>query len=271
MGFESRLTFFEFTLLTKIVERSKKGAAERGAENYVRQIETEAMALRTEGTILHGTYSIKTNGNLCSGTSATCSESEEIRINMNGIKPKGGTVQIEHGKVVSTGTSLTIEDYAVTINENGSATAAKVEEDTAKNSSYYSWGTGQIGGSLPSDADSDLSKVVTDGYPYLKIDSADGETIDAAYACFQKDGKKYCLKGNDTEAYSANEDIIKEAFKEVLGTSSCFDDEDGYRCQYGSFDVFAYPDGMVGTTDYHGLCYISDNDFECCKDCVVFH
>ena len=119
-------------IIMRVIENSKKAAAERGAENYVHAVEIQAAALRTDGTILDGTYGINSNGNLCPNNVSTCNASEEIKIDMNGKKPSSGSVVISNGKVVASGandatTSLTIGDYTATIGSNGNATATKVE------------------------------------------------------------------------------------------------------------------------------------------------
>ena len=85
-------------IVMRIIENSKKGAAERSAQNYARAVETELMVLKANGTIIEdGNYSIKSNGNLCLDDECE----KELVINMNGNKLSGGRVQIENWKITA--------------------------------------------------------------------------------------------------------------------------------------------------------------------------
>ena len=114
-------------IVMNIIERSRKGAAERSAENYLSAVETEVMSLRANGTILSdGTYTINEDGDVCLNSGCT----EKITIEMSGTKPSSGTVAISNGKVVASGannatTTLTIGEYTATIDSNGNVVATK--------------------------------------------------------------------------------------------------------------------------------------------------
>ena len=106
-------------IVMNVIENSKKGAAERSAENYIDAVETKVATSRLDGNILEGTYTIDDNGNL-TGNGLT----KPLIIEMSGTKPTGGTVTIENGQVVPTGTTITIGDYDVSYNEENKAYVA---------------------------------------------------------------------------------------------------------------------------------------------------
>ena len=256
-------------IIMRVIERSKKGAAERSAENYIHAVETEAMALRTEGTILDGTYEIKSNGNLCLDKSTTCNESGEIKIDMNGKKASSGSVVISNGKVTSTGTTLTIEDYIVTINENGSATATKGSGSAEqayvqvfKPQYYGDWSFMATVGSTDVPASPSTEPPSGKSY-YLGYDVSDGK-ISAAYVCFIRDideiSTEYCLKGYDTDAYGTNQDIITDAYQDVIDTDDCSFSNDRSECRVYPFSATLTSSGYVDLGRYTHSCYVSSSN-----------
>ena len=258
-------------IVMRIIENSKKGAAERSAENYVHAVQTEVAALRTEGTILEGTYGIKANGNLCLDKTTTCNEAGEIKIEMTGKKPSGGTVVISNGKVQATGTSITVEEYTVTINASGSATATKgngSSNEVAELPHYYwyEWSDGSLADGVPSSAS---ESVPEDRNFYLRFDSASGTTIDAAYVCLVRNESEYCLKGADDDAYIANQDVIREAYEEVADTSACYFSASGSGCAVDGLGANVYHSGYEYQDPYVEVhyrdsgCHIDGNDFGC--------
>ena len=73
---------------------------------------------------------------------------------------------------------------------------------------YYSWVSDsvKVGDPLPDDINSYTPGSNT---YYLGFDSNDGENISAAYLCFKKDGKEYCLKPGN---YLINIDLVSYIF-----------------------------------------------------------
>ena len=51
-------------IVMNTIEKSKKGAAERSADNYIDAVETTVATKRLDGNILEGTYTINDKGNL---------------------------------------------------------------------------------------------------------------------------------------------------------------------------------------------------------------
>ena len=99
-------------IVMNTIEKSKKGAAERSADNYIDAVETTVATKRLEGDILEGTYTINDKGNL-EGNGLT----EPLVIEMKGNKPTSGTITIKDGQVTIDST-MTIGDYDFVYNED---------------------------------------------------------------------------------------------------------------------------------------------------------
>ena len=109
-------------IVMNTIKNAKKGAAERTADNYIKQVETTIAEKKLENNPLaDGPYTIDSNGNL-TGNGLT----ESVTIDMSGTKPNGGTVTIANGLVSKEGTTMTVGDYNVVYSE-GMCTASKVE------------------------------------------------------------------------------------------------------------------------------------------------
>ena len=101
-------------IVMNTIKNAKKGAAERTADNYIKQVETTIAEKKLENNPLaDGTYTIDSNGNL-TGNGLT----ESVIIDMNGTKPSGGTIKISNGGVSKDGTKLVVGDYNVKYKED---------------------------------------------------------------------------------------------------------------------------------------------------------
>ena len=107
-------------IVMNTIEKSKKSAAERSADNYIDAVETAVATKRLDGVILDdGVYSIKENGNICIDKTTTCTDDTEVKVEINGTKPASGSkVALTNGQVVATGTSLLIDGYTVAYNSD---------------------------------------------------------------------------------------------------------------------------------------------------------
>ena len=237
-------------IVMKVIESSKKSAAERSSENFIREVETESLSLRAEGTILNGIYSINENGNLCPTNEESCDETKEIKINMAGTKPSGGSVVISNGKVQATGTSVEIEDYVATISESGSIV---VEKDLEPK--YYGW----IQQGTISDG---LSYIGDKGYYdiYLGFASADGKKIDAVYVCSSDyNGTEYCLRGLDPNSFERNKRKLNQAFN-----GNCSIDGEYYSCKKSNHDFATISEsGHVSISRSGEYCEVQNDLFTC--------
>ena len=89
-------------IIMRVIENSKKGAAERSAENYIREVETMIVAERVNSdTIEDGLYTLDSNGDICLDQECT----KKLEVTMKGTKPSSGTIVISNGKVVASGRS----------------------------------------------------------------------------------------------------------------------------------------------------------------------
>ena len=104
-------------IVMNTIKSSKKGAAERSADSYVKQVEVAVAEERlSKNEVLEGEYQITSDGNLCRDKSASCSDDKKIKIEMSGTKPTSGKIKITNGSVDQTSSSMTIGDYTVSYN-----------------------------------------------------------------------------------------------------------------------------------------------------------
>ena len=140
------------------------------------------------------------------------------------------------------------------------------------NPQYYYFGFDFSGGVGTTFAPTNpLSVPPTGEILYLGYDVTDG-VITAAYACFRRNEMEYCLKGNDTSAYTINTEILKDAYSDVLDAETCFFVDGRSDCDVGGLNAGAESDGYVyvdsigyvseSVTNAH--CYVHhDGDFGC--------
>ena len=114
-------------IVMNTIKNAKKGAAERTADNYIKQVETAVAESRIDGTkVANGTYNIQPDGNLCPTSGCGENDKNKITIDVSGTKPKSGTVTIKNGGVSQDGTKLVVGDYNVVYNDD-KCTATKIE------------------------------------------------------------------------------------------------------------------------------------------------
>ena len=112
-------------IVINTIKNAKKGAAERSADSYIRQIETTVATERLEGNILEGEYIVQSDGNLCPVSGCGEDDKDKIIVEMEGNKPTSGTIKISNGEVENSST-MTIGDYSLVYSDN-KWTAMKVE------------------------------------------------------------------------------------------------------------------------------------------------
>ena len=110
-------------IVMNTIKNAKKGAAERSADNYIKQVETAVAKAKLEKkSIQNGTYDIDKDGNL----TGEGLPDGKLEIDMSGTKPSSGTVTISNGEVSQDGTKLVVGDYNVIYNDD-KCTATKIE------------------------------------------------------------------------------------------------------------------------------------------------
>ena len=104
-------------IVMNTIKNAKKGAAERSADSYIKQVETAVAEERlNKNEVLEGEYQITSDGNLCRDKSASCSDDNKIKIEMSGTKPTSGKIKITNGSVDQSSSSMTVGDYTVSYN-----------------------------------------------------------------------------------------------------------------------------------------------------------
>ena len=229
-------------IVMNTIKKSKKGAAERSAEGYIRAVETTVATDRLNGNILeNGEYEITSDGNLCKDKSASCSDDQKIKIEMNGTKPTSGKVKITNGNA-EISTKLTFGDYDVKYN-----TESKKYEATEKGSTsstvVYRFSTDEIKIGDTIDL-GDTTKYATDSSTlgenyYLKHIVDKDNKVTESYACAIFNSKEYCIRGGNSSfyGYSENESnytgnalILKKLRDEKIEGISCSFSVNGSYC-----------------------------------------
>ena len=183
-------------IVMNTIKNAKKGAAERTADNYIKQVETAvAEAKLGNNSIPNGTYDIDGNGNL---TGAGLPDGK-LEIDMSGNKPSGGTVTISNGEVLQIGTTMTVGDYEV-IYSNNKCTAGTIVYRRSSDEI-------KIGDTIDI---SDTSKFTKDAstlgkFHYLKHVLDKDNKVTESYVCAILKGKEYCLT-NGEYGYAENEE-----------------------------------------------------------------
>ena len=119
-------------IVMNTIKKSKKGAAERSADSYIKQVETVVATERLEGNILEGEYIIQSDGNLCPVSGCGEDDKDKIIVEMEGNKPTSGTITINNGQV-TTSSTMTIGEYDVSYDETAKKySAIKLETYSIK-------------------------------------------------------------------------------------------------------------------------------------------
>ena len=103
-------------IVINTINNAKRGAAERSADNYIKQVEVAIATKRLDESTsnlssLDGTYEINSEGNL-EGDNLT----EPLVIEMSGDRPTSGTIIVKDGEVQNS-SSMIIGDYDVSYDE----------------------------------------------------------------------------------------------------------------------------------------------------------
>ncbi len=259
-------------IVMNTIKKSKKGAAERSADSFVKQVETAVTTERLNGNIIEdGEYEITSDGNLCKDKSASCSDDQKIKIEMSGTKPTSGKVKITNGNV-QISTKLTVGDYDVKYN-----TESKKYEATEKSSTsstvVYRWSkdTINIGDTIDP---SDTTKYTTDSSTlgksnYLKHVLDKDNKVTESYGCVLIDNgkKEVCLRGGKSSYYGLAENeadytgnmlILKNLKNENIEGLSCdFSSSANYSiCSDDSVYLRAFSNGDVNAGVDFGDCSV---------------
>ena len=258
-------------IVMNTIKNAKKGAAERTADNYIKQVETAVAEERlSKNEVLEGEYQITSDGNLCRDKSASCSDDNKIKIEMSGTKPTSGKIKITNGSVDQTSSTMAIGDYTVSYNST-KKTYEATEKENSSSTVVYRWSTDKI--SIGDIIDlSDTSKFTKDASTlgknyYLKHILDKDNKVTESYACAIFNSKEYCVRGGkdnsgktfygyaENEAdYTGNALILKKLRDaKIEGISYYFDAVDSY-CSGVSVSLYVISTGSVNAGGADGSC-----------------
>ncbi len=266
-------------IVMNTIKNAKKGAAERTADNYIKQVETAVAEAKLENkSVPNGTYNIDGNGNL---TGAGLPDGK-LEINMSGNKPSGGTVKISNGGVSQDGTTMTVGNYNVKYNQGNNKYEASEKGGASSTTVVYRWSTDEIkiGATIDPNNTSKFTKdasTLGKNY-YLKHILDKDNKVTESYACAIFNSKEYCVRGgkdnsgNTFYGYAANEAdytgntlLLKQIRDAKIAGVSCDIRADSSRCGGGSVSLDAGSLGGVRANGDDGNCNVSVDGSSYCE------
>ena len=255
-------------IVMNTIKKSQKGAAERSADSYVKQVEVAVATKRLDGDILEGTYTINDKGNL-EGNGLT----KPLEIEMNGNKPTSGTIKIINGQV-TTDSKMTVGSYEVAYNPTTKKYEAAEKGNTSSTTVVYRWSTDQIkiGATIdPTKYTKDASTLGKSSYLKHVLDK--DNKVTESYACGIFNGKEYCLRGGNSSFYgyaanpsdyTGNALILKQIEDaKIEGTSCRFNANNSY-CNADSVSMGAISGGGVNAGGGGSSCGINGDGSSYC-------
>ena len=269
-------------IVMNTIKNAKKGAAERTADNYIKQVETAVAESRIDGTkIANGTYNIQPDGNLCPASGCGENDKDKIKIDMSGNKPTSGTVTISNGEVSQNGTTMTVADYNVRYNQENNKYEATEKGSTSSTTVVYRWSKDPISiGDIinPSDTSKFTKDASTLGKnSYLKHVLDKDNKVTESYACGIFGGTEYCVRGGkdnngnsfygyaeNKADYTGNALILKQIEDAKIEGVSCGFIARSSDCYVGSVYLSADLNGHVDTGVGEGNCDVRDDGSSRC-------
>ena len=257
-------------IVMNTIKNAKKGAAERTADNYIKQVETAVAESRIDGTkITDGTYNIQSDGNLCPTSGCGENDKDKIIIDMSGNKPTSGTITISNGEVSQNGTKLVVGDYNVKYDQEKSKYEASEKGNESSTTVVYRWSTDgiDIGATIdPSNTSKFTKDPSTLGKSiYLKHVLDKDNKVIKSYACAIFSSKEYCLT-NGEYGYAEKEDdytgsalILKQIDDAKIEGVSCYFNFESHdsSCSVGSVRLSADSNGGVDADGGDCLCSVN--------------
>ena len=265
-------------IVMNTIKNAKKGAAERTADNYIKQVETAVAEAKLENkSVPNGTYDIDGNGNL---TGAGLPDGK-LEINMSGNKPTSGTVTIKNGGVSQNETTMVVGDYDVKYNQEKNKYEATGKGNASSTTVVYRWlkEVVSIGDIInPSDTSKFTKDASTLGKSsYLKHVLDKDNKVKESYACAVFNGKEYCVRGGkdnngnsfygyaeNKADYTGNALILKQIEDAKIEGVSCGFIARSSDCYVGSVFLSADLNGHVDTGVGEGSCDVRDDGSSRC-------
>ena len=253
-------------IVMKTIKNAKKGAAERSADSYIKQVEVAVATSKLDGKdVQDGTYEIVA-GNL----KGEGLPDGELKIEVSGNKPESGTVTITNGQVTST-SEMEIGDYKVSYDKENNKYETTEKGSTPSSTVVYRMSEDGIKTGDTLDLN-DTSKFTKDASTlgksyYLKHVLDKDNKVTKTYACVIFGGKEYCLTNgeygwaNDEVDYTGNVLILKKIDNASIEGISCKFGDDNSWCRNDSVTLVAYPFSDVASMNSDGFtCYIDDDE-----------
>ena len=277
-------------IVMNTIKNAKKGAAERTADNYIKQVETAVAEAKLEkNSIPNGTYDIDKDGNL----TGEGLPDGKLEIDMSGNKPTSGTVKILNGGVSQDGTTMTVGDYTVSYNstkktyeatEKGNASTGDDKPtipDTPSTTVVYRCSTYPIKKDdiiNPNDTSKFTKDASTLGKSYYLKHVLDKDNkVTESYVCAIFNSKEYCIRGgkdnngNSFYGYAANEAdytgnalLLKQIEDAKIGGTGCSFSARSSECYGDSVALDAYLNGSVNAYGDEGNCYVDVDGSSSC-------
>ena len=265
-------------IVMNTIKNAKKGAAERTADNYIKQVETAVAESRIDGTkVANGTYNIQPDGNLCPASGCGENDKDKITIDMGGNKPTSGTVTIKNGGVSQNETTMVVGDYDVKYNQEKNKYEATNEGGASSTTVVYRWSKDSIKKDdiiNPNDTSKFAKDASTLGKSYYLKHILDKDNkVTESYVCAIFNSKEYCLRGGNSSFYGYAENeadytgnalILKQIEGAKIAGVSCGIGSFDSHCSGGSIYFGAGSNGGVGANDGGGNCYVNDDGSSSC-------
>ena len=271
------ITLIATPIVMNTIKKSQKGAAERSADSYIRQVETAVAEARLDNkTVPDGTYQIDEEGNL----TGTGLPDGKLKIEMNGKKPTSGTIKISNGQV-TTDSKITVGSYEVSYNPTTKKYEASEKGSTTPNTPsttvVYSGSTDEIKISdtiNPNDTSKFTKDASTLGKSYYLKHVLDKDNkVTESYACAIFNSKEYCVRGGNASFYGYAENevdytgnalILKQIKDAKIEGIRCDLYVDNARCHDDSIYLVAHSDGYVSAIGDDGPCSVDSDGSSYC-------
>lgn len=263
-------------IILNIVNSAKESANERSVENYITAAKQALLTYQMDNPYYNAdkTYYIMSNGDLCDTelVNNAC-PSTTIKVSVDGATATSGTLTLNRDEETNqfnvTISKLTLQGVSETTKykyEKGTVTiddtpAQPTYTQVYKPQYYGDYSFSGTVGSTSAPANPSTEPPTGKSF-YLGYDVADGK-VSVGYVCFVRNEKEYCLKGYDTAAYATNQDVIADAYSEVVDTACSFDGGSS-GCSAGGLDAYAYSYGHVYADVDDAVCSVNvDGYFGC--------
>ena len=238
-------------IIMNIISSARESSNKRSIELYGKAVESAFADKQLDGSeVAIGLYTQSDEGKtLTKGNT-------EITVQYDGSKVECTKNRLyEDGKIYLSGCKVNDKDVSYEYGEY---------QQTFK-PQYYTWDlNGPISNTV---APANPSSVPPEGHSvYLGYDVLNGK-VSTGYVCFIRNEREYCLRGQDSLAYSTNRDIIVDAYEDIVDTGACSFNDNASECHGDglTFFTFATPSGYVDAKNGNDYCDVGAGDHIGCR------